>query len=189
MSIAKAAVNALILNNIINPSMRNHYEYAIEVMMERILSLASICLMAICFGKLIPAVLFSGFFLLLRRHTGGYHAKSFIICYVESMTTFSVIMLLGDLVVSYRILINIGLFLSFIIIMFVGTVNHPNMNFDEKELRESKKSARYVLMLEIFIILSLDFIGASERYLGFMSFGIILCAMSIVMAKVSKQEV
>ena len=73
--------------------------------------------------------------------------------------------------------------------MFVGTINHPKMNFSVSELMESKKSARYVLVLETLIILSLNAMGASESCLGFMSWGIILCAISIVVAKITKQEV
>lgn len=186
----KTVVNTLIDFNIITPGMRQYYEYAIEIMAERLLSLASMCVIAIALGKLIPALLFLGFFLLLRRHTGGYHANSFILCYVESLTIFTGIMILGDSIMSsYPILVIGALCISFVLIMFVGTINHPKMNFSVSELSESKKSSRYVLLLEFFIILSLNAIGASERCLGFMSWGIILCAISIVLAKITKQEV
>ena len=60
-----------------------------------------------------------------------------------------------------------ALCISFVFIMLVGTINHPRMNFSVFELRESKKSARYVLILEILIILSLNAMGASKSYFGF----------------------
>lgn len=186
----KSVVNTLIDFNIITPCMRQYYEYVIEIMAERLLSLASMFVIAIALGKIVPALLFLGFFLVLRRHTGGYHANSFILCYVESLAIFTVIMILGDRIAySYPILVVSTLGISFVLILFVGTINHPKINFSVSELRESKKSSRYVLILELFIILSLNAIGASERCLSFMSWGIILCAISIVAAKITKQEV
>ena len=185
----KAAVNALISFDIITPAMRRYYEYAIEIMAEKLLSLISMCVIAIWLGKLVPAVLFLEFFLLLRRHTGGYHADSFILCYIESLAIYTVILLFGDSIASYPVLVLGALCISFVLIMFVGTINHPKMNFSVSELMESKKSARYVLVLETLIILSLNAMGASESCLGFMSWGIILCAISIVVAKITKQEV
>lgn len=189
MNPVKAAVNALVSFKIITPAMRRYYEYAIEIMAEKLLSLISMCVIAIWLGKLVPAVLFLGFFLLLRRHTGGYHADSFILCYIESLAVFTVILLFGDSIASYPVLVFGALCISFVLIMFVGTINHPKMNFSVTELMESKKSARYVLVLETLIILSLNAMGASESCLGFMSWGIILCAISIIVAKITKQEV
>lgn len=73
--------------------------------------------------------------------------------------------------------------------MLVGTINHPNMNYTSLELKETKKATRCVMLLEIFIIIPLFSLGASKEYLCFMSLGIILCAASIVVAKITKQEV
>ena len=90
MNPVKTAVNALINYNIITPAVRKYYEYAIEMIVEKILFLISMCVKANSLGKLIPAVLFLGFFLLLRRHTRGYHADSFILFYSESLAIFTV---------------------------------------------------------------------------------------------------
>lgn len=91
---------------------------------------------------------------------------------------------------SNQILSYVAFVSSFVLIMLVvGTINHPNMNYSEHELKESQKSARYMLLLETFIIVSLWTLGASEQYTCFMSWGIILCALCDVVAKITKQEV
>lgn len=189
MNLVETAVDALVSYNIISASMRRFYEYSIEIIIERLISLASMFLIAVCLRKVIPAILFLSFFLLLRRHTGGYHASSFTKCYVESILIFTIIMIYGDIITLSHIVVIVALSASITIIMIVGTINHPNMGFSNAELRESKKTARYVLILEILVVLSLYFLGASEQCIVFMSWGIILCAISIVVAKISKQEV
>lgn len=185
----KAAVNAMISHNIIKPEMKQQYEYALEIMIERFITLASMLLISICLGKTVHAIFFLAFFMLLRGHTGGYHAKSFCICYIESIIVFVLLMVYGDRILSYHVLNYTALVTSFVLIMIVGTVNHPNMNYSDAELRESRKAARYILILETFVILSLKAMEASELCICFMCWGIILCAISIVIAKITKQEV
>ena len=185
----RAAVNAMILHNIINPAMKQQYEYAIEIMIERFITIVSMLLISTCLGKTVHASFFLIFFMLLRGHTGGYHAKHFFVCYLESMIVFVLLMIFGDRILSYQVLNYTALASSFVLIMIVGTVNHPNMNYSDAELRESRKAARYILILEMFVILSLKVMGASEQCICFMSWGIVLCAISIVTAKITKQEV
>lgn len=184
----KATVDAMVSHKIIHPALKRHYEYAIEIMIERFITLVSMLLISVCFGKTIQAIFFLSFFMLLRRHTGGYHAKSFCWCYIESLVFFVLIMIFGDKILSYPVLSDSTLAISFILIMIIGTINHPNMNYCETELRESRKSARYILLLEMFVILALKALGATERCLSFMACGIIMCAISIVFAKITKQE-
>lgn len=187
--LVKAVVNAMISHNIITPAMKRQYEYAIEIMIERFITIASMIFISICLGKTVHAIFFLTFFMLLRGQTGGYHAKSFFVCYLESMIVFVLLMIFGDRILSYQVLNYTALGSSFVLIMIVGTVNHPNMNYSDAELRESRKAARYILILEMFVILSLKAMGASELCICFMCWGIILCAISIVIAKITKQEV
>ena len=102
--LVKAAVNAMISHNIINPAMKQQYEYAIEIMIERFITVASMLLISICLGKTVYAIFFLTFFMLLRGHTGGYHAKNFCICYVESILVFVLLMIYGDRILSYQVL-------------------------------------------------------------------------------------
>ena len=175
----RAAVNAMILHNIINPAMKQQYEYAIEIMIERFITIVSMLLISTCLGKTVHASFFLIFFMLLRGHTGGYHAKHFFVCYLESMIVFVLLMIFGDRILSYQVLNYTALASSFVLIMIVS----------DAELRESRKAARYILILEMFVILSLKVMGASEQCICFMSWGIVLCAISIVIAKITKQEV
>lgn len=71
----------------------------------------------------------------------------------------------------------------------IGTVNHPNINMNEKELKESKVMERYILIIEVVIILLFAFLGMDKINLSFMSAAVILCGGLLGLAKIIKQEV
>ena len=187
--VAQHLTNALVDNKIINPSKYKYYEYAILVVSERIVATVSMLIISLIIGRVIQGIIFVFFFSLLRRFTGGYHAKTFIFCYLESVLTFVIVLFLGDYMAMHPIFHMGALSVAFLLIMVIGTINHPNMKYSISELMESKKAARYVLIIEGIIVVSLECLGASRRYISFMSLGIIVCAMSVVLAKLTKQEV
>ena len=186
---AKRLVGAMISHGIIDPLMREQYVYSLEMIAEKIVSVIMVLITGICMGKLFQAVVFAAFFLALRTYTGGYHAGKFIVCFIESTGMMLMVLCFGDLLIPYAGAVIILLIISIIVIMINGTVNHPNMNYDYSELKEASKGARYVLLIEVFIIAALGLIGASGSYLVYMSLGVILCAISLLIAKIMKQEV
>lgn len=188
-TMAQHLTNALVEYRIINPSKYSYYEYAIIIVAERTIAMVSMLLISLIVGKVIQGVLLMTFFSLLRRFTGGYHAKTFGLCYLESILSFVIVLFLGDYLALYPIFQMGMLFFSFLLIMKIGTINHPNMKYSGSELRESKKAARYVLVIETFIIISLEYLGALGQYVCFMSLGIVMCAIGVVLAKLTKQEV
>lgn len=78
---------------------------------------------------------------------------------------------------------------SAMLIVFLGTVNHPNMDMDKSELREAKKAARLLVILEVAVIAVLIYLGISNLYISYMAVAIILCASLLILAKILKQEV
>ena len=75
------------------------------------------------------------------------------------------------------------------IIGYIGTVNHPNMDMNEKEVQESKFMARCILLIELMLILALTYLKADKTVLSFMSAAIILCAVLLCFAKAIHQEI
>lgn len=187
--VAQVAANALVDNNIIPIELRNYYEYAIVTLIEKIVSVMTLLVIGVCFERTIPAILFILFFIMLRKRTGGYHAKTFTLCYIESILLFVLLMVFGDLLIVYPSAMIIAVGSSFVLIMYIGTINHSGMNYSTDELEEAKKSARYVLLLEMMILMAANDLGVSRHYVGFMAWAIIMCAISMVMAKITDQEV
>lgn len=76
-----------------------------------------------------------------------------------------------------------------LVIEVFGTVNHPNINLDKNELRETKKAARLLVLIEIGIIAVLIMLKINQLYVSYMSIAIIMCSFFMCLAKIIKQEV
>lgn len=76
-----------------------------------------------------------------------------------------------------------------IVVFMLGAVNHPNMEWNKKEYEENKMLARVTVLLEMLIIIIFAYLGMAEKYILFMSFGIILCAVLLLLGKIIGQEV
>ncbi len=64
--------------------MRECYEYALLRLIETSLSMITVLLIGFVFGHPIQMGIFSLFFLLLRRRTGGFHCGKFWQCYLAT---------------------------------------------------------------------------------------------------------
>lgn len=79
--------------------------------------------------------------------------------------------------------------ISFIILIGFGTVNHPNLHMDLKELEAAKKSARILLIMETGVILFFESMEMDMVIISYMITAVTVCAVSMCMAKILGQEV
>lgn len=79
--------------------------------------------------------------------------------------------------------------LSSLIILIFGTVNHPNLDLNERELVLNKRKARLVVTFELSVILLAILMHVRSEYVFYMSMGITVNAISMIVAKLSGQEV
>lgn len=83
--IANAIVDQMEEKRILQSEMKEHYLYALITTIEKWLTIISILCIGVVFKQIIPMMLFLAFFLSLRKRTGGYHANSFLQCYLGTL--------------------------------------------------------------------------------------------------------
>lgn len=182
-------VNLLQDDDLICPSDSEYYKYALITMIEGGITVSTILLLGFICRQIIPTVCFLVFFLSLRKRTGGFHADKFWQCYLGTIATYIVIVAIADILSDKPAVMYVLLLCSVLGIEVIGTVNHPNMDMDAFELREAKKAARTIALLEFMVIVMLIWLGVSGLYVSYMSLAIILCAALLCLAKIIKQEV
>jgi accessory gene regulator B len=182
-------VNQMKEEQIIDLSEGDNYEYALLTIIESFLTTTTILVWGLIYKQFVPTICFLVFFFSLRRRTGGYHAKKFWQCYLATVLTYFMVLRVAAPLSRNPITMYILLGCSIILIELIGTVNHPNVDMDIYELRESQRAARIMVLLEGGIILILIIMGFDMLYVSYMSIAIILCAMLMVFAKIIKQEV
>ena len=188
-NIATRMVRKMQKEKLLDSQMEEHNVYAMITLLEKWLTLITIIILALVLGILVPTVLFLLFFFSLRKRTGGYHASKFWICYIESNILYLGVAFLCQVLAENEKVMYGLLALAASIIGYIGTVNHPNMDMNEKEVQESKFMARCILLIELMLILALTYLKADKTVLSFMSAAIILCAVLLCFAKAIHQEI
>ena len=113
---------------------------------------------------------------------------------VEKIIGFSAIYMIalfqGYFFETNNMKINMIIFLVSAMVIFVlGAVNHPGMDWNKEEFEENKKLARITVFVELLVVIALTYLGMAEKYILFMSFGMILCAILLTLGKITGQEV
>lgn len=169
---------------------KNEYKYLSQVLIEKIIGFGAILLIAAYNHLLLHTVFFLLFFSEIRKYSGGFHAGNFLKCLVISLIVY-----IGYVEFAFQFLLNKSwlntclLIVAVFIIFTIGAVNHPNMHWDKKEYIISKNTARMTCMIEIGTIIAFWLIGISYDFILFMSFGLILSAIMLLIAKLVGQEV
>ena len=180
-------VETMYKENIVNDI--DEATYAITFLFEKVISIISLLIIGALFNKLTGVVLFIIIFCMLRRYTGGFHCNSFIACYFTSILVMIAVIMINLYCVISKTLLLIVLIVSGIIILYIGAINHPNMNWTINEKRHSISKARVTICIECIItyILLLHNIDTLIPY--YMVSAITLCSLLLLLAKATKQEV
>lgn len=187
--LANTIVNQIIERNYCTSNMKEHYIYALIITAEKWITLATIFGISLIARNVIPTILFEIFFFSLRKRTGGYHAEKFWQCYMGTVFTYVIIVLLQPFGAEHIQLLLGSTIVGAIVIGYIGTVNHPNMAMNKIEIQESQKISRRVLLEELVVIICVMYRGFQIIYIYYMLVAIILCAVLMVIAKILKQEV
>ena len=188
-SISEKLTDAIIKKKLIPLEMRDWYIYAFLRILETSLSTITVLIIGYMESKIVPTICFWLFFCELRKQTGGFHCKKYWECYLVTSLLMYIYINIEKYVSACPIMIYLCLIISAIVIMYIGSINNPNMNLSKNEIRALKEKARYTLGIELFVIVSLIYIGVEFMYVAYMTFAILTCAILLMVAKITKQEV
>ena len=182
-------VNRMERENIIEKTNREYYEYALITITEHMIAVGSMLAIGMLFKQFVPTIIFLIFFLSLRKRTGGYHADKFWQCYLLTMITYIGVIQFAFAFSRKPFIMYELLVLAVLAIEIIGTVNHPNIDMNKAELRETKKAARLLVLIEVVVIAASAVLKINQLYVSYMSIAIILCSFLMCIAKILKQEV
>lgn len=179
----------MVYEKLIDESMRKEYIYSMQICIEKIISIGSILLISVTMKYLFQTILFLLFFTGLRKRTGGYHASSFLCCYLETVVTYMIILYINPILAENSFVLYVGVIFASIIICLIGTVNHPCMHMNKEELLESEKAAQQILAIELFVIFFIGLLNVEMIIISYMASAVILCAVLLIISKLLRQEV
>ena len=171
-------INLLIDRGIIWQGEEEIYKYKLTCFLEKTFTISIMILISLMFRQTISIVMFIVSFFWM----GGFHLDSFKGCFVGTIGTEIVLILLIKYRVVPLIISEILSAIATVIIFILGASNHPNMNYDKDEYRFNKKYARLIVIVEFSAILFFIGLDVSEIYIQAVEYSIILSAVLLVMA-------
>jgi len=188
--ITEILTNQLVSNNIINHNLKEEYKYALDKIIEKTVSYSLLFIISMYFNMLIPTFIFLLCFCSLRGCTGGFHFNTFTMCMISTIIVHIVfIKSIYPWLYDNSKYLPYLLIISALIILGIGAINHPNIDWDKNEIKEANKAAKALLFLQVVCIYLCIELNINKTFLIFAIFGVTLCAISMIIAKILKQEV
>lgn len=169
----------LIKNENISKDDRELYEYALKILIQGIVNIVITIFIGFLFNMIKECFCFFITFFILRKFTGGLHAKKYVNCLLSSL----VIMLFSLFCIKYleqnnkQILFIIVVITSIIFIFFFSPLDNQNKKLSINE----KKTFKYftILFSTVFLIIVLVLI-MKKSFLAY-SFGMGIIIVSILL--------
>lgn len=181
-------IDEMVKKKIIQEQEREEYKYAFLSGSEKLITIGSILFVATLVKSLIPTLIFLFTFFSLRNWIGGFHLKTFKQCYIATIMIYFFVYIVSNKLYNMRILYVLWIF-STILIMIIGAVNHPNVNFSYKEFIYAKRMARILLTIESIAIFFAVLCQYDSVMIFYAIMGIVLCAILLVIAIITEQTV
>jgi len=179
--VASKIVDRMMMANLISEKDTEEYIYGVQILLEKIISYSIIFLLALILNRLLEVFLFVISFSLIRKYSGGIHCKRFETCLIASAAVSFSGIALFPLVENYILLYQGGLIMSIIIVIIIGAINNPNIDWSICEYRKAKRLSRLTVLLEASVLLLLMLLHIPLNYRFYISYGIVICALSMLL--------
>lgn len=165
------------------------YKYTLEMFWDKFLVYGCILVISMLAKCFVETALFLLCFNFIRKYTGGFHLNTFRQCFVGTVTIYIVFILwLSSLLLSHNMATFAMTIGSALYLLCVGTVNHPNWDLSEEELRACKLSSRYVVGMMLLGVVFLKWLGVHNMTFVFIQFSVILSAVLVLLARLQRGD-
>lgn len=185
-TVSDLVVKKFLERNIIDAKMQDMYREGVKLILADIINISIIILIGILLHRFTCSAVFLLVFWTVRWFAGGFHAKTYGMCRITTVSSFAVSLILGIAAGTYaRYLTIIFDTAAFLTILIFAPIKHPNKELSTAVRKRSKKialvmtaifSAVSVILcryarIEGFIISSTLFIITVLMYAGMMTNG------------------
>ena len=146
--------------NIINEDELPVYQYGMQVLIGNIAGMLTVLIVGILISRLVESIIFITIYATLRIYTGGYHARTPLVCNIVFLGTYLVTVMLEALKVNNSVVWIVYL-LSCLIILRFSPIENVNKELDEKDKEIYRNKCLIISTLLLMILLAGDI---TDRY-------------------------
>ena len=161
--IADSIAVLFLKKNIINEDELPVYQYGMQVLICNIAGMLTVLIVGILISRLVESIIFITIYATLRINTwktGGYHARTPLVCNIVFLGTYLVTVMLEALKVNNSV-VWIMYLLSCLIILRFSPIENVNKELDEKDKEIYRNKSLIISTLLLMILLAGDI---TDRY-------------------------
>lgn len=175
----------LIQKDVIHEKEQAIYHYGLEILFSTALISVSFLILAIIFDRVYETIAFFSSFVFIRKYAGGYHAKSRIICYLCSIGSYMIFIVIL-LIVPKNLMGVFSLWctvISTFVILAFAPIIHPNRNTTIKDSQHFKKMCQNICCVETVFIFTAIILDINKKIVFAVSLGLSFAAIALVLEK------
>jgi accessory gene regulator B len=153
--ICRTITQKLVKNNIIKFEDHDIYMYGLQLFIASVFKGIGIFTIAYGLGWIKEATVFIIAFGILRINAGGYHCSTYFRCFIVTILTMTISIILAIFITPYNTFITIPILaISILLVLQYAPVDTPNKPLSNKEYAIYRKRSIVTVSLESLIILT-----------------------------------
>ena len=152
-------MNCLIEKQCIEYDKKDIYAYGLKLILSDIINFSIILFISVLLKHIVTGIVFLITFCSIRKHSGGFHAKTFWLCRLTMITTFLCVVAAFEIIsqtsIQDYLVIALNLF-SVLIIVCLAPVKHPNKKLTDEQSKSNRKKA--IIASSAFAVVSIALI-------------------------------
>ena len=158
--IADSIAVLFLKKNIINEDELPVYQYGMQVLIGNIAGMLTVLIVGILISRLVESIIFITIYATLRIYTGGYHARTPLVCNIVFLGTYLVTVMIEALKVNNSV-VWIMYLLSCLIILRFSPIENVNKELDDKDKEIYRNKSLIISTLLLMLLLAGDI---TDRY-------------------------
>lgn len=186
--LAQKIATKMVNTNIVEYEDKECYIYGLELLLSKIIVLCAIALIALITQLIIPSIVFTFLYLLLRQYTGGFHCQKAEMCIILSIIIYIIFVSIFkfDLIHSEISLLT-GSIASYISIVVFSPLADANKEIDENERKKYRRISIFLGSTMLIVILYSFFMNTHSMFVS-VSCSLIADAILLIMAILKKRR-
>ena len=176
----------MINHRVITEDQRELYLYGLRLLCEKLLGIVSMFVICVLAKGVVEGAVFYLAYSFLRKYAGGYHAGSFISCYLSSCAAVLLCVVLSKTGCS-QMLSLIFMITGAPVILVLAPVEHPAKPLEECEVIRYRKLTGIISVTEILIFVTFYCLGFYSLSFS-VGYGFLLLSLLLVIQKLNNSR-
>lgn len=175
--------NYILVKGVINENDFEMYQYGFQRFLELSINIICSIIIAVFLDMEFECIAFFLFFIPLRSYSGGFHMEHYLSCLFLSCLSLTGILCIVKCFSPTALFSCILYFISLIVIIIIGSVDHPNRCVDEEDNLYFRKRTNTILLISLIIFIFF-LLANNTRYLLLEALVFTLTSVSLLIGKI-----